>query len=70
MLEIGLMFYTKDLTKDIEKMIARYQQRLNVEPVTIWYKSATQPETLAGLKTRFTPIPDNHYIIAGKDATP
>ena len=68
MLEIGLMFYTKDLSKDIEAMIARYRERLSTEPVTIWYKGDSQPETLAGLKTRFTLIPSNHYILAGEDA--
>lgn len=67
MLEIGLMFYTKDLAKDIEAMIARYQERLGAKPVTIWYKSVSQPDMLAGLQTRFVNIPKDHYILAGAD---
>lgn len=67
MLEIGLMFYTKDLSKDIDAMIARYQERIGAEPVTIWYKSISRPDILAGLQTRFVRIPENLYILAGAD---
>lgn len=68
MFEIGLMFYTKDLSKDIEAMIARYVDRMKGGPVTIWYNSLVQPETLAGLRTKFVCIPKDHYVLAGQDA--
>ena len=68
MIEIGLLFYTKNLEKDIPAMIDRTATRLRESPNILYTKKDALPEQLAGLRVVVvSDLPENHYIIGAEE---
>lgn len=63
MIEIGLMFYSKDIQKDIEAAIKRFQERMFYQPNTIYIKD-DQRAMIAGMKVKSASLPKNHFVLA------
>jgi hypothetical protein len=62
MIEIGLMFYSRKITKDLEAAVKRFEVRMECKPNTIYIKKGCL--VITNLKVKFTALPKNHFVLA------
>ena len=64
MIEIGLLFHTTNIEKDIEPAIKRFKERMGAEPNTIFLDALYPGVQFAGLKVRAGTVVKNHFVLA------
>ena len=67
MIEIGLLFHTSNLEKDIIPAIKRFKERMGYEPNTIYLGDVYQDASFAGLQVRAGLVTKKHFILSKEE---
>lgn len=70
MIEIGVLFYSKDPDKDITKAIQTFAKRMETRPNVIYFPVHAYPKTFKPcdiLAIKSAVLPENHFVLARED---
>jgi len=66
MIEIGLLFHSKNIEKDLPSAIRRYKERMGAEPKTIFLSSVYPGVDMHGLKVLSGVVTKYHFVLTGE----